>query len=252
MNVIAHRGGAGLAAENSLAAFEASWALGVRQLETDARVTSDGVILAFHDSTLDRTTSLRGPVCEMPYARLHGLPGITRMDDLLTAFPDAEFLIDVKEPRVVEPLSAVLRQTGAGPRVWVAGGWDPWLAAVVDRSPGARAALGWRALSTLMWAARVGVRPPRRLASPGGAAHVPWRLTGVPWLADPGMSRRVVSMSHDLGVLVRAWTINDPDHMRRLVADGVDGIITDRPDLAREALIAADSWAPMSARRVAG
>ena len=243
--VIAHRGGAGLAAENTLAAFEASWALGVRTLETDAQVTSDGVVLAFHDATLDRTTSLTGPVRSRSWSQLRHLPGLVRMDDLLTALPDAEVLIDVKDEAVIEPLSSVLRRTGAGPRVCVAGGWDSWLEAVVERSPGTSAALGWKSLSSLMWAARLGTRPLRPLRRGAVAAHVPWRLGGMPWLADRRLTTRLVELAHTRGMVVRAWTINDPDDIRRLVDDGVDAVITDRPDLARDTLIDLGRWAPM-------
>ncbi|WP_050670903.1 glycerophosphodiester phosphodiesterase family protein [Luteipulveratus halotolerans] len=243
--VIAHRGGAGLAAENSLAAFEASWALGVRTLETDAQVTADGVVVAFHDATLDRTTSLTGPVRARPWSQLRHVPGLLRMEDLLTALPDAEVLIDVKDEAVIEPLSSVLRRTGAGPRVCVAGGWDSWLQAVADRSPGTSMALGWKSLSSLMWAARIGTRPLRPLRRGAVAAHVPWRLGGVPWLADRRLTTRLVELAHPRGIVVRAWTINDPVHIRRLVDDGVDAVITDRPDLARDTLIDLGRWVPM-------
>ncbi|MDE9364891.1 glycerophosphodiester phosphodiesterase family protein [Luteipulveratus sp. YIM 133132] len=234
--VVAHRGGAGLAAENTLAAFAASWALGVRVLETDARVTADGVVLAFHDATLDRTTSRTGPVRAEPWHRLRAEPGVLRLEDLLESFPDAELLVDVKDEAAVEPLAATLRRTGSGARVCVAGAWDSWLQAVVDRSPGTRSALGWKSLSGLMWGARLGTRPLRPLRAGAVAAHVPWRLGGMPWLADGRVASRLVALAHDHGLLVRAWTINDPDHQRRLARDGVDAIITDRPDLAQATL----------------
>ena len=59
---IAHRGGAGLAQENSLVAFGLASALGLRYLETDIRVTSDGRLVCFHDETLERVTQASGPV----------------------------------------------------------------------------------------------------------------------------------------------------------------------------------------------
>ncbi|AKU18650.1 hypothetical protein VV02_04960 [Luteipulveratus mongoliensis] len=248
-DVIAHRGGAGLAPENTLAAFAASWALGVRTLETDARVTADGVVLAFHDSTLDRTTTRRGPVSAATWADLRHEPGVTRLYDVLAAFPDAELLVDVKDEEAIEPLAATLRRTGSGSRVWVAGGWDSWLEAVVERSPGTRRALGWKSLSSLMWSARLGVRVPGRGSTTALAAHVPWRLGGVPWLADRRVAGRLVDMSHAMGLQVRAWTINKPVNVRRLADDGVNGIITDRPDLARETLIDIGGWTPMRAFR---
>ena len=63
---IAHRGGSGLAQENSLAAFNLATALGLRYLETDIRVTGDGQLVCFHDDTLERVTSATGPVRVWP------------------------------------------------------------------------------------------------------------------------------------------------------------------------------------------
>ncbi|BDZ59634.1 hypothetical protein GCM10025872_32910 [Barrientosiimonas endolithica] len=217
VSVVAHRGGAGLGPENQLATFATSHALGVRVLETDARATADGVAVAHHDATLDRTTTLRGAVRDRSFADLGGQ--VLRMDELLRAHDDVELLVDVKEARVVGPLVAAIQATRSADRVWVAGGWDHWLSAVVERCPGVRPALGWRGLSTLMWSARRGVRP-RRLAGRAYAAHVPWRLNGVRWLADERVAVRLVEQCADLGLVLRAWTIDRPDLQRRLVRQG--------------------------------
>src|SRR6202035_1712951 len=66
----AHRGGGGEAPENTLPAFEAAVALGYRYLETDVQVTSDGVLLVFHDSTLERLTDRVGRACQLSLAEV--------------------------------------------------------------------------------------------------------------------------------------------------------------------------------------
>src|SRR5579875_2048567 len=85
---VAHRGGAGLAAENTLEAFSRSYALGVRYLETDVRCTSDGRVVAFHDARLERATPARGRVRDRTLAqltalRVHGAGRVVALDEVL-------------------------------------------------------------------------------------------------------------------------------------------------------------------------
>jgi glycerophosphoryl diester phosphodiesterase len=234
---IAHRGGAGLAAENTLDAFTRSYALGVRYLETDVRVSADGVGLAFHDATLDRVLGRPGAVRATPsrYLRRRGVPTIA---EVLRAFPDACFTIDVKDDAAVAPLADALRDTGAAHRVCAAGAWDGWLARLRDQvGPELTTALGWRALTALV----AGAPPiPPWWHEAGRFAHVPVRLT----------NQRLLARAHALGVRVVTWTVNDPARMHRLLDAGVDGVITDRPDLLREVLIARDQWTVPSDSRV--
>lgn len=231
----------GLAPENTLAAFECAVGLGLTYLETDVRTTADGVPLAFHDRTLDRVTGLRGPVAartwdEISRTRVLGSEPVLRLEDLLAAFPDACFTVDVKEERAVVPTIEAIRRTGAAARVCVAGGWDSWLSAIRQAcGPQLTTALGWRALTALILAARTGVRPARAVAT-GSFAHVTLRYGGVPVLADPRTAVRLVQMAGDLGLGVVAWTVNDVPTIRRLADSGVAGIITDRPDVLRETL----------------
>jgi glycerophosphoryl diester phosphodiesterase len=112
--------------------------------------------------------------------------------------------------------------------------------AAIRRACGAplTTALGWRALTALIVAARTGVRPSRGVAT-GSFAHVSLRYGRVPVLADPRITGRLVQMAADLGLGVVAWTVNDVPTIRRLADAGVAGLITDRPDVLRETLVAA-------------
>lgn len=234
---IAHRGGAGLAAENTLDAFARSYALGLRYLETDARVTADGVCVAFHDGSLRRLRRRPDLVRETSSHEL-GAPALA---DLLRTFPDAYFAIDVKDAEALVPLARAIRVAGATHRVCAAGAWDGWLAKLrAELGPALTTALGWRALATLVASAPAKIIPPW-WHEPAQFAHVPARL----------VSRRTIAGAHMLGVRVVVWTVNDLRHMHQLLDLGVDGIITDRPDLLREVLIARDQWtAPESEDRV--
>jgi glycerophosphoryl diester phosphodiesterase len=243
---IAHRGGAGLAQENSLAAFGLASALGLRYLETDLRVTSDGHLVCFHDETLDRVTAGAGPVRSMTLHALRGLrinhaEPIPTFDEALDAFPDQCFTVDPKDQAGLGPLVTCLQRRGVAERVCIAGAWDGWLAHVRREVPEVTTALGWRSLTALLMCARAGVPPPRALAT-APFAHVPVKLGRIPIFVE-----RLVAMSHEIGVRVVTWTVDEPAVMRTLLDAGVDAIITDRPDVLREVLVSRDQWAPMTA-----
>lgn len=244
---IAHRGGAGLAQENSLAAFALASALGLRYLETDIRMTRDGHLVCFHDATLERVTSATGPVRsqslrDLRALRINGIEPIPTFGEALDAFPEQFFSVDLKDKASIEPLVKILRRKGVAERVCIAGAWDGWLAHVRREVPEVTTALGWRSLTALLSCARAGLRPPKALAT-AEFAHVPIKLGRVPIYVE-----RLVAMSHDIGVRVVVWTVDEPVVMRRLLDAGVDAIITDRPDVLREVLLSRDQWAPMGSR----
>ncbi len=234
---VAHRGGAGLAPENTLEAFERSFALGVRHLETDVRASADGEAVAFHDARLERVTSASGRVGERTLGQLRQLrvlgggPAIP-LEELLTTFPTACVTLDIKDPAVVGPLARTLRRTHAVERVCVAGARRSWVRELSDAV--ARpicTALSWRELARLA--------TPRAGGYYGSAAfaHVPLRLGNVPVFREG-----LVARAHDAGLRVLVWTVNDAATMHRLLDHGVDGVITDRPDLLREVLLARGQW----------
>ncbi len=120
----AHRGGAAHAPENSWRAFEHAVGLGYGYLETDVQATLDGVLIAFHDRTLARVTGHPGRIARINYrevaaALIDGTEPIPLLEDLLGAWPDVRFNIDLKDAPAVGPLAAVLRRTGAWDRVCV-------------------------------------------------------------------------------------------------------------------------------------
>ena len=125
---MAHRGGArhpaNIGYENSLRAFEHAVGLGYRYLETDLHATSDGVVIAFHDSKLDRVTDRNGVIAELPWAevskaKINGHEPIPRLDELLEHFPGIRFNLDIKAENGLGPAADVLRATHAIDRVCV-------------------------------------------------------------------------------------------------------------------------------------
>jgi glycerophosphoryl diester phosphodiesterase len=234
---IAHRGGAAHAPENSFRAFEHAVGLGYRYLETDARATADGVLLAHHDPTLDRVTDRAGRVSRLDYsavarARIAGTEPIPKMEDLLAAWPDIRFNIDIKEAGAIRPLAEVLRRTAAWDRVCV-GSFSArrlWVARQFFGRPVCLAAspvgvVTVRYLSLLA----------RRLPRTGiCCVQVPIGVAGEPF----------VRRAHALGLQVHVWTVNDRGLMASLLDQGADGIITDETVALREVLAARSQWHP--------
>lgn len=236
----AHRGGASEAPENTMPAFEHAVRLGYRYIETDVHLTADGELLAFHDDRLDRVTDQTGVIAELPWslvraALVDGREPIPRFEDLLAAWPEVRVNIDPKHDAAVGPLAEVLRRTGAADRVCVGAFSDKRIAR----------------LQTLVGAALCTSMGPRQVARlvaaanhlPGGAslaapcAQVPMMQGPVPLV-----TRRFVDEAHRRGVQVHVWTIDDPVDMSRLLDLGVDGIMTDRPQVLKEVLQARGQW----------
>ena len=235
----AHRGGAGDAPENTMPAFEAAVALGYRYIETDVHLTADGVLVAFHDDHLDRVTDRTGRIADLPWsevrrARVDGRAPLCLLEDLLGDLPDVHVNIDPKHDAAVGALADVLRRTDALDRVCVG--------AFSDRRLGRlRALLGPRLCTALgplgvarLRAGALGL-PTGRL--PGPCAQVP-PAAGRVTVVDAGFVRA----AHPRGNQVHVWTIDDPDEMDRLLDLGVDGIMTDRPELLRDVLIRRRQW----------
>jgi glycerophosphoryl diester phosphodiesterase len=241
----AHRGGAfhpdieGL--ENTLQAFRHAVELGYGYLETDVHVTSDGVLLAFHDEVLDRVTDSTGRIAETTYAEVQrALIGdserVPTLAELFDAFPDVRFNIDVKAPGAVPALVRFLDQREAWDRVCVASFSGRRLRrfrrlthgrVATSASPGEVAA--YRLLPS----------PVARLLTRGRprVLQVPHKV-GPVTIVTPGLVRR----AHRAGVQVHVWTIDDPGEMNLLLDRGVDGLMTDRTDILRAVLTESGRW----------
>ena len=235
----AHRGGASDVPENTMEAFQYAIDLGYRYLETDVQVTADGVLAAFHDNDLQRTTGRVGKISELPWsevstALVDGKAPIPLLEDLIGTWSQARVNIDCKSDAAVDALVATLRRTNSLDRVCVAAFKDARLRKLRSAlGPGLCTSLGPIETALL----RFGVlRNP-----PGHAAQVPVKQ-GPLTLVD----RRFVDRAHRLGLHVHVWTIDDAAEMSRLLDLGVDGIMTDRPIVLRGVLQARDAWHPGS------
>jgi glycerophosphoryl diester phosphodiesterase len=222
--VFAHRGGAALAPENTIAAFDHGLALGADGLELDVRLSRDGVVVVHHDRLLDRTTTLRGPV-EQRTAEELGRVHVPSLADVLARYRDARIIIEMKV-NTAEVARATVDAVGR--------------ADAVDRvclgSFGGRVLRDARAIAPAMatsasreevrWALyRSWVRWPAPRAGYAGF-QVP-ELAGRTRVVSP----RFIDAAHRAGLGVQVWTVDTEGDARRLLGWGVDALITDRPDI---------------------
>lgn len=237
---LAHRGGAfyrpNMGRENTIAAFRRAVDLGFRYIETDVRATADGAVVTFHDDRLERVTDGRGLLREQSYdqinqARTVGDDTIPLLDEVLEEFPDTRFNIDCKSDIVVDPLVEVIRRHAAIERVCIASFSGRRLARVrQELGPRLATATGTPGVAGLRMAP---LTLSRVLRSRAPVLQIPCRHEiggAMVTLITPRLVRRV----HALGKQVFAWTIDDPEEIRRLLDLGVDGIVSDRIDVLRE------------------
>jgi glycerophosphoryl diester phosphodiesterase len=233
----AHRGGAvdeaGMALENTMFAFQQAVDLGFRYLETDAHVSADGVLVAAHDPSLERTTDGVGAIEDHSYAELArlkvgGREAIPKFEDILAAWPDVRVNVDAKTPDAVGLLSRMIHRRRAWDRVCVASFSAPSVYRLRrELGPRVATALTWAEAAALLWTPTRALR--RRLVGSAAAAQIPPRHRyGVDVLTPAFVDR-----AHELGIVVNVWTVNDAAEMHRVLDLGADGVFTDRLDVAR-------------------
>lgn len=226
-----------------MVAFERAVALGYGYVETDARTTADGVLVAFHDVRLDATTDGRGVVEQLRWdevarARVGGVAPIPRLEEVLLTWPDLRVNIDPKSDAAVGPLVALIERNHLLERVALAAFSESRLARLrAALGPGLCTALGPLGVTALRMAS-VGVPGAAGAVRRRGAcAQIPPHRQRVP-LAD----RRLVTTAHRLGLPVHVWTIDEPTEMHRLLDLGVDGLMSDRPAVLKQVLLDRGTW----------
>lgn len=231
--VLAHRGLALDVPENTLAAFGRAIDAGASYIETDVHASADGIAIAVHDPDLDRVAGVRGAVAgltlsELQQIDLGGGVRFATLAEVLAAHPETRFNIDIKSEDVAAPAAAAIIATGAVHRVLLTSFSTKRRRAAVElvgEEVAASASAG-EFVPALIFA-KLGIVPlVRFLLRRVGAVQIPRSVYGISTVT-PRMVRRL----HAAGVEVHVWTINDVEVARRLLEDGVDGIVTDRADL---------------------
>ena len=241
---MAHRGGAIEHLENTLPAFQACVDMGYRYLETDVRVTADGVLVVFHDPTLERVTDRSGRIDTLPWsevstARIGGREPILRLEDLLGAWPDVRFNLDIKAAGVLAPLVRLVRRLAIADRICLGSFSDARIAAARRLfGPAVCTALGPRGVAAL----RLSSYSPRAaglVRIQAGVAQGPLQLGG-----RAVVDERVLAAAHARDLQVHVWTVDTEEEVTTMLELGVDGLMTDRPAMLRELLEKRGQWTP--------
>lgn len=258
--LVAHRGGAKLAPENTMAAFRVAledW--DVDLLEVDARLSRDGRVVLVHDATVDRTCGGSGVVSDLKWEELEALDAgyhftdlegrnafrgtgvrIPLLEEVLEAFPRARLNVEAKVAEVAGPLVELIRRHSAESRILVA----------AERERARRCARGyagpWGASREQIFAFWL-----RSRTGYFGGYRPPFDILQVPevWNGIRVVSPAFVRAAHAINVPVQVWTIDDEVDMRRLLEWGVDGIQTDRPDILAGVLMECGRTPPRIWRR---
>ena len=241
--VFAHRGGADLAPENTVNAFDLGLALGADGLEIDVHLARDGVAVVHHDRTLDRTTNLHGPIAAQSSAELaradagyafrrgDAFPfrgrgvSVPTLAEVLARYPSIPIIVELKtsSPVLARVTVDTVRRVDAGKRVCI--GSFSWRAlhAVRSLDPALATSASREEVRWALYRSRLGW--PVRRVSYGGYQVPEWsRSTRV-------VSPRFVGAAHQADLAVQVWVVNSPADAHRFLEWGVDALITDRPDL---------------------
>jgi len=265
----AHQGGAREGPSSTMWAMERAVAAGADAIELDVHSTAEGRLVVCHDATVDRTTNGHGPISTLTLESLRALDnaywwvpgqvvapgladdayplrgqglGIATLDEVLDAFRGVILNLDIKQtaPAVApyeEAVARCLREHGRGDDVIVASFNDGSTEAFRAVAPDVATSAGTLGVAEF-WRKAHADEPID--VPPYAALQVPVRTAGVTVCDEV-----LVEAAHRVGVAVHVWTVDDAGEMARLVAMGVDGIITDVPSVAVGVLEVADArWQP--------
>ena len=243
--MFAHRGGALLAPENTITAFDNGLALGADGLEIDVQLSSDGVAVVIHDHTLDRTTDRSGAVDTLTADDLARVDagyrlardgaftfrgqgiGVPRLDAVLARYSSTRIIIEMKggQPELARAVAREVRRANAVDRICVGSFYQQSITTLRAEGPElVTSASQPEARWTLH---RSWVRWPWIGPRPYAAFQVP-EWAGRMRVVSPAFVRQV----HREGQVLQVWVVNDEADIMRLLDWGVDGVISDRPDVA--------------------
>lgn len=238
--IVAHRGASGAAPENTMAAFERAFEIGVDFIELDVHETKDGQIMVIHDATVDRTAKggVRGPIANLTFEQIRALDAgswkapeyagekIPTFHEVLVAFKGrAKILIEIKATGIEQKVADIILATEMEDSVFL----QSFDVETVRRC---------RQLLPQVPAGVLYSRPAATFAAMLGyekkvmstAADVGASFIGVDYRA---LNAKLVNRAKAEGLKVYAWTVNEETDMRSMMEMGVNGIISNYPDVVK-------------------
>ncbi|MEW9520407.1 glycerophosphodiester phosphodiesterase [Streptomyces tubercidicus] len=216
---IGHRGMMGVEPENTLRSFVRAEHEGLDVIELDLHLSKDGALVVMHDADVDRTTDGAGPIVERTLAELRELDAgqgerIPVFEEVVAAVK-APLQAEIKDVAAAQALAEVMRSRDLVGRVDVISFHDEALAAIRTLLPGVRTAL---------------------VASRYGADVVDRALAVGATMLSLNIRRltlELVERAHAAQLKVVAWTVNTHDQLRLARGLGLDGVVTDMPEIRR-------------------
>lgn len=236
-----HRGFAPNGEENTIKAFQRAVRLGFRYLETDVHVSRDGVLMVFHDETLQRVAGVSGGIKDYSAEELSrfNVAGekIPTFEELLLEFPQAHFNVDLKDATSAAALVAIVEKHGAHDRVLIASftgahrkAAQKLLSHPVAASPGILGVSSAVLLSKISVVPHIGFGAVSALQVP--ESHGKLRV----------VTKTFIDKAHAAGLQVHVWVINEAQDMHRLLDLGIDGIMSDRADILAAVMRERGCW----------
>jgi len=252
--VIAHQGGDGVWPGDTLFAYEKAVEIGSDVLEMDAHVTKDGEIVLMHDEKVDRTTDGTGLIEDLTLAELKQLDAaykwsidgdktfpfrgqgiqVPTLRELFEKFPNMRYLIEIKLTKnpINKPFCDLIREYNMQDKVIVGSFHDEAMAQFRATCPEIATSGSTNEVTEYVILGKLFL---------GGFVAPQYQALQVPWEKSeskgiPIMTARFIRESHAKNLHVEPWTVNDPELMKQYIEWGVDGIITDRPDLMLQVL----------------
>jgi glycerophosphoryl diester phosphodiesterase len=222
--IFAHRGGAALAPENTMTAFDNGVTLGADGLELDVRLSRDHIVVVNHDRTLARTTGLNAEVAQRTAAEL-AHSDVPTLADVLRRHSNIRVIVELKMNTVefAEAVVSVVRAADAVDRVCLGGFGRRALRAVRRIEPAIATSA---AREEVRWALyRSWCRWPVKTVGYDGY-QIP-EFAGTTRVVSP----RFIDDAHQAGLGVQVWTVDLEADAHRLLDWGIDALITDRPDV---------------------
>jgi len=232
-------------------AFQNAVDLGVDVLEMDLHITKDNVLVLIHDETIDRTTNGSGEVELMTleeiktydagydWSRDEGATfpfrgqGITisTLEEVFTAFPDKHMTIEIKKSNtsMIDPFCEMIREYDMGDKIVVASFYDDKMKEFRETCPEVATSSAKNETTVFVLLSKVfltGFYSPQFYS-----LQVPEESSGI-----TVMTESFIRLAHERNLAVEPWTINDEETMQKFIKWGVDGIMTDRPDIMLEIL----------------
>lgn len=248
--VFAHRGG-GLYPENTLGAFEYSAQMGVDVLELDVHSTADGALVVHHDATVDRTTDGKGRISEMTLAEVKKLDAgfpftsdggktfpfrgqgiqVPTLEEIFAALPAMTFNVEPKqaEPSITKSLCEMIRAKNMTEKVIVGSFRQQAIDEFRQFCPEVATSATPSEVTDFLARSKLGIS--QSYTPPFQALQVPQNLGKIAVVDE-----KFIENAHRKNIKVHVWTINKTEDMQRLIALGVDGIMTDYPDRLLELL----------------